>query len=143
AILGFVVAFLSAPIIVNFFGWDSSILPLIRLYSVSILFHFSGIPTGVLRLYNQFNVFSAQKIIVSLIKLFGVVISYLMNGTILHIVYIYLIADILGNILLIFLSHYVLVKNNVKRWWKQNIVLKNNEFIDFTIWNHLSIMTTI
>lgn len=143
AILGFCFAYAFALPATNIFGWDISIVPLIKLYSFSILFHFSGIPTGILRIYNQFKIFSVQKITVSIIKLIGILINHYFEGDLINIVYIFLLSDVIGNVLLISISHYFLLTNNIKKWWKEKITFKNNEFINFTLWNHSSIVTTV
>lgn len=142
AVLGTVIAFLCVDSVGNFLGWNSEVILFSKIYSLSILFHFSGIPTGVLRIFNYYRIFSFQKIFVALIKLIGIIISYFLSYNLLTIIFIYLVADIIGHLFLTVFSYIVLWKKGLKNWWKGRTIF-SKQFISFTVWTNLSTAITI
>ena len=73
-------------------------------------FHFSGTSTGILRLFNKFNLVAIQKITVATVKLFLIFLIYLLNvKSLLFVVGSYVCVDILGHILLTTFCTYVIV----------------------------------
>ncbi|NLK12427.1 MAG: oligosaccharide flippase family protein, partial [Candidatus Phytoplasma sp.] len=142
AFLGTIVAVLLIDIIGAFLGWNSIVVEYSKIYSFSILFHFSGIPTGVLRLYSRFRLISYQKITVAIIKLISLLVAYFFNVDFIAIIWINLICDIIGHILLVIILNIVLIKNGMKGWWNQKLNI-NKEFFSFAIWSNLSSTLTL
>lgn len=142
AVLGTLVALLLADIVGNLLSWDQTIIHYSRLYSLSILFHFSGIPIGILRLFNKFRYFSYQKITVAMMKLIGIIIAFLLNLNFINIIWIYLITDIFGHLFLIIAANKILIKNDINKWWKPKIKFRK-DFLSYTIWTNLSSTITI
>ncbi|MFW6015711.1 MAG: lipopolysaccharide biosynthesis protein [bacterium] len=142
AILGTLVAILIVGIVGSYFNWNNSMILYSKLYSVVILFHFSGVPIGILRIYNKFKYFSIQKLAVSLVKLVGIIFAYFFKLDFYAILLINLITDIIGHILLIVIAYTVLHKNGISKWWNQRVKIKNN-FFYFALWTNLSSTLTI
>lgn len=142
AVLGMIIAILIADYVGRFLNWDDNVIQFSKLYSISILFHFSGIPIGILRLFNKFKIFSIQKIIVAMIKLLGVIVAYIFKLNLEAIIGIYLLSDIFGHILLITISYSVMKQKNLTKWWKDKLIIRK-DFLSYTIWTNLSTSITL
>lgn len=142
ALLGTLVAMSLIGVLGTIFEWNSYVIEYGRIYSITILFHFSGVPTGVLRLFNKFKLISFQKIIVSIIKLIGILIAFILDVDFIMIIWINLVCDILGHILLVVFSNIALSNNNITNWLRTKVKF-NNQFISFAIWSNLSSTLTV
>lgn len=107
------------------------------IYSLTILFHLSGTPTAILRMLDKFKLFAFIHVISAFIKLMGVTISYISSGGLWHILYVWMITEIIGHLLLLIISHYVLYKKNIKYWWNSHLDDWRDVF-KFTWWSNLS-----
>lgn len=141
AILGGILSYLFASIIGSILNWNSELILCAELFSFTIFSHFSGTPTAILRLLNKFNLVAAQKIISSLVKLgaFIYLLFFQSNISLIFSVIVYVITDILGNLILIIFSIYVFSKKySIKRLLKSGFPAKKNEFIRYTLWGTFS-----
>lgn len=142
AVLGMIVGILIADYVGRFFNWDDNVIQFSKLYSISILFHFSGVPIGILRLFNKFKIFSIQKIIVAMIKLLGVIVAYAFELELAAVIGIYLLSDIFGHVILITISYSVIKQENLTKWWKDKLAIRR-DFLSYTIWTNLSTSITL
>lgn len=141
AILGGILSYLFATIIGGILNWNSELILCAELFSFTIFSHFSGTPTAILRLLNKFNLVAAQKIISALVKLgaFIYLLFFQSNISLIFSVIVYVITDILGNLILIIFSIYVFSKKySLKRLLKSSFPTKKNEFIKYTLWGTFS-----
>ena len=141
AIIGSIISFLFVGLIGKVFAWSSILINCARIFSLVILFHFSGTPTALLRIENKFNWVSIQKISAALLKIVVLLIVYLIYGkiSILTGVILYSITDIFGHLMLTSMSLYLIHKKiGIKNLIKSKLPKKSKEFVKFTIWTTLS-----
>lgn len=141
AILGAIVSFLLARFIGNIFDWSEILIKSSQIFSIVILFHFSGTSTAILRMEDKFNLVAIQKIISALLKAVAIVMILLFwkNISILSGVIIYAITDIIGHLILSGMALIIVHK----KYGLRNVVMckwppKTKEFVKFTIWTTLS-----
>ena len=113
AIVGVVLAMaLSGPVI-SLLAWDQSVRLLLVLYSMSILFHLSGTPTGLLRLFNRFDLLGYSEVLCAVLGLGGVVWCLFTGQDLYGFVLVYLITGILGQLYIVFASLWVLRRHGL------------------------------
>jgi len=131
-----------APIIGVLLKWSSRLVQCAVLFSVEIVFHFSGTSVGVLRLFDHFNLVAIQKIIVAAVKCVAVLILLILGRDDLTLfVTVYVIADIIGHIVLTVMSIYAICKNNavsIKGIFKASTKEYNKQFWGFAFWSNLA-----
>lgn len=137
ATIGTIFAILLVGIIGVKFNWTEDMIFFARLYSFTIFFNLSGTSIGVLRIYGKFKLFSMQKIICAVIKLSGVIIMFLLKGSLVHYVIITMTTVIMGNFILIGMAYNIATKNGIGRWWKSKII-NGREFLKFAFWTNLN-----
>ena len=141
ALLCFIVAILVAPLIGKIFNWSPQLILCAQIFSITIISHFSGTPTAILRLLNKFNLVALQKFISAFTKILALLIIYLYFGSLdlISAVVIYMITDFIGNILLIIFAFYQYDKNfGLKNMLKSKLPQNSKEFISFTLWGTLA-----
>ena len=104
AVLGMVVAILFVLLFSGLINIEPDFIPLVFIFSITILFHINGTPTAILRMNDQFNVFALKNTIQSSLKLLGVSIAYLLNGGIFSFVIVWVSVDIIGNLFLLYMG---------------------------------------
>jgi O-antigen/teichoic acid export membrane protein len=137
AVTGTVIAVAGVGVVYYFTGWDTELLILLGLFSLTILFNFTGIPTGILRIFDYYKAFSVQTISVALIKLIGISIGYFLGFGLFEFGVIYLVADIIGNLILVTIAYVILFKKRLIDWYKEKLEFEP-EFIKFAVWTNLS-----
>lgn len=108
AVVGTILAVGLAGPIVSLLGWNQSVRPLVVLYSLLILFTFSGTPVGVLRLFDRFDLLSYTAVLSALVKLTGVVWCSVSSQGLLGFVLVYLFTGIFGRLYGVCASLWVL-----------------------------------
>lgn len=71
ALFGVLVALVVVPLLAPRFDWSPGLVALIEVYSLSILFMVTATPTGLLRLFDRFDLLSVSNAIGSLTRLIG------------------------------------------------------------------------
>ena len=112
--VGTLLAMMLVSPVIAMIGWDPSIKPLLMLYSVLILFSWTGTAVGILRLFNRFDLLSYAPIIDTLLKLGGVFWCLSTRQTLLSFVIVYLISSIAASLYQMMASLWVLRKNGVR-----------------------------
>lgn len=115
AIVGTVVAIVLSQFVIAMLGWDSAVQPFLVLYSLLLLFALNGTPTGVLRLFDRFDLLSYTAVLTMSARLTGVVWCLLTRQNLYGFVLCYLIANIFGQLYQICAALLVLRKHNVGR----------------------------
>lgn len=82
-------------------GWDREVVLMAALYSLTILFHVSGTPTGVLRLFDRFQLVAYQNVIAASIKLVGVSAAFWFDAGLWTFLVLWAFTDIVGNAVLV------------------------------------------
>jgi len=103
-VIGAFSAWFLAPLVGPFLGWDKEIISIVQPYSMLILFTIVATPTGLLRLFNRFDVLAWQVIITPALRLIGVVIAVIVNSPIWGYLVAWFIAGAIGGLSLVFLG---------------------------------------
>lgn len=101
AVVGTIIALISARWIGQLFNWDVQMTQLCAIYSFTILFHINGTPTAILRVFNKFNIITIHNVIASVLILLGTIVALLQNQALEFFVYMLTTANIIGHIVLI------------------------------------------
>jgi O-antigen/teichoic acid export membrane protein len=114
AILGTLIGASAAWFVGNWRGWDEQHVLMAALYSIVILFHIQGTPTGLLRIFNKFNKVAYQQAIAAFIKLLGVSIAFFSGAGLWMFLLVWGIVDILGKVLLVYFAWQELKQRNYR-----------------------------
>jgi O-antigen/teichoic acid export membrane protein len=137
AVLGAVIAASAAFWIGPWLGWDSQIIHMAACYSVSILFRISATPVGIIRLYDQFQVFASQRMISEGFKLLAVTAAYLTGAGLWTYVIIWMATNVIRHLFLFAAGHYLLYRRQVLRWWQARTD-GLRPFVTFNCWSSLA-----
>ncbi|QGG47309.1 oligosaccharide flippase family protein [Heliorestis convoluta] len=113
AIIATILAITMIKVIGPFINIDENVYHYVMLFSFVILFHVSGVPIAILRMFNKFKLLAFQAVLTSLIKLIGVIILFITESELLGFVIVWVITDIAGHILLQYLGFRELKKRNL------------------------------
>lgn len=142
AAAGTVVAIAIIPILGSFFNWVPELQTCAFIFSLEIVFHFSGASVGVLRLLNRFKLVAIQKNVVAAVKLLGVIVFWVSGiKQLIPLVIVYVCADIIGHLLLTAMSLHVLYKSehlSVKGVLQSNTAKIRKKFWGFAFWTNLT-----
>jgi O-antigen/teichoic acid export membrane protein len=137
AVLGTVIAAAVACNFGHWLGWDDETQRLATIYSCVILCNLSGTPTGITRLFDEFKVFAAQRVLVEGLKIIAVLVAYLSGAGFWVFVVIWMAGDGLKNLFLLFMAHRILYRRRVSTWWRCRI--KDwRPFLAFNCWSNLT-----
>jgi len=137
ALVGMVVAILMAPLVGNILGWSDHKIQLAILYSMIIVFNVSGAPTGILRLFNRFNLLATQRIIGASFKVTGVIVVSLLDGGLRDFLFVWGLTSILDNVLLLGFGLRELAKRHYADWWHERV--ENwRELLRFSTWTNIT-----
>lgn len=115
ALIGTIVAVFGAHFLGHWMGWEWDVIIMIMIYSTVILFNLSGTPTAILRLFDKFGLFAIQRIIAGLVKLTGVILAYTYSLGLLGFLMVYLLTEIVGYLVLLFMGWRELSLRNLTR----------------------------
>ncbi len=104
AIVGALVAVALAPVVGRWMGWDASVVALTASYGWLILFMIEATPTGVLRLFDRFNLLAAQSTVTPFLRLLGVSAAYLSDAELADYVFVWFVAAAAGRLVLLILG---------------------------------------
>ncbi|MBM7839409.1 O-antigen/teichoic acid export membrane protein [Alkalihalobacillus xiaoxiensis] len=108
------------------------------IYCLSILFHLSGAPTAILRMYDKFKLIATIQVIVAMLKFVTIFALYLLEINNFSVVLVaWVLSEVISHLLLLTCGHYVLYKNNINKWWLKKTT-RPKEFFSFTCWTNLS-----
>lgn len=108
-ILGAAIAASAAWFVGQWRGWEEQLVLMAAIYSFTILFHISGTPTGILRLFDKFKKVAYQNVIAASIKLVGVTIAFTTGAGLWAFLLVWAVVDILGKLVLIYFAYEELV----------------------------------
>lgn len=142
AFAGMIIALFIAPQVGHLLGWNESLIICAAWFSMEIVFHFSGTSVGVLRLFNRFNLVAVQKIVVASVKCI-VSFVFLINKItdLKSFVIVYVVADIIGHLLLTAMSVYVIRKEenlSLSGIAKAPTKKYSKKFWSFAFWSNLA-----
>lgn len=112
-VIGAILAVALSGLVISVFGWAESIQELMIVYSLLTLFSLGGTPTGVLRLFDRFDLLSYSAVIAALIKLVGVSWCLWSNQDLLGFVVVFLFTGIIGQLYLVAAALWVIKLNGL------------------------------
>jgi O-antigen/teichoic acid export membrane protein len=137
AVLGTLIAVAGIRIFAGWQGWDTEISYMAVFFSFSLLFNWSGTPTGILRLLDRFEMFTFQKVLTAVLGLLGVAIVFIMDGGLWGFLLVTLIAGVVGNLFLLLAGYLALKERQLLPNWGAPIT-NWRPFLSFSWWTYLS-----
>jgi O-antigen/teichoic acid export membrane protein len=119
AVAGCVVAVLCADGVGHWQGWDETTIGMAKIYSLVVIFNFIGVPTGILRVFDEFKQFAARSMIGALIKFISVFIACATHASLMGFLVIWMITEIIGYLIILQSSFQVLKKRGYAGIWHQ------------------------
>ena len=141
AILCFIISILLPNLIGGFLHWSNEMTLCSEIFAITIISHFAGTPTAILRLFNKYNLVALSKTLAAIFKITAIVAYYLItkNLNLVSSTIIFMLTDFIGNILLVIFAFY-----NYSKKYKISDIIKAKmpkdakSFISYTLWGTLS-----
>ena len=141
AILCFIISILLPNLIGGLLHWSNEMILCSEIFSITIISHFAGTPTAILRLFNKYNLVALSKTLAAIFKITAIVAYYLItkNLNLVSSTIIFMLTDFIGNILLVIFAFY-----NYSKKYKISDIIKAKmpkdakSFISYTLWGTLS-----
>lgn len=141
AILCFIISILLPNLIGGFLHWSNEMILCSEIFAITIISHFAGTPTAILRLFNKYNLVALSKTLAAIFKITAIVAYYLItkNLNLVSSTIIFMLTDFIGNILLVVFAFY-----NYSKKYKISDIIKAKmpkdakSFISYTLWGTLS-----
>ncbi|NHO19611.1 lipopolysaccharide biosynthesis protein [Acetobacter oeni] len=110
-------------------GWPDSLSVLGPLYCVSVPFMASATPTGILRLFDQYKLISAQSIVATVVRLAGTLFLWVTHGSLTGMTIVWITADVMAaTILNLFAVRQLAKARLLSGIFKIRITLRNDLF---------------
>ena len=141
AILCFIISILLPNLIGGLLHWSNEMILCSEIFTITIISHFAGTPTAILRLFNKYNLVALSKTLAAIFKITAIVAYYLItkNLNLVSSTIIFMLTDFIGNILLVIFAFY-----NYSKKYKISDIIKAKmpkdakSFISYTLWGTLS-----
>lgn len=118
-------------------NWPAAVVQMAMVYSVSIVFQITGVPTAVLRLFDRFHLVAVQDTVSAALKLAAVTVAYCMRADLWTFLVIWISGDIAGNLLLMLFAWSTLVKEGFTGWWRERYA-DWRKVLKFALWTNLT-----
>lgn len=103
-VIGATVAWFAAPVVGPYVGWSPEVIGYAQPYSLLILFTIVATPTGLLRLYDRFDILAWQVMITPALRLMGVAIAVLLGAPLWAYLLAWFVAGVIGGLSLVVLG---------------------------------------
>ncbi len=141
AILCFIISVILPHFIGELLHWSNEMILCSQIFAITIISHFAGTPTAILRLFNKYNLVALSKTLAAIFKITAIVAYYLItkNLNLISSTIIFMMTDFIGNILLVIFAFY-----NYSKKYKISDIIKakmpkdSKSFISYTLWGTLS-----
>lgn len=141
AILCFIISILLPNLIGGFLHWSNEMILCSEIFAITIISHFAGTPTAILRLFNKYNLVALSKTLAAIFKITAIVAYYLItkNLNLVSSTIIFMLTDFIGNILLVIFAFYHYSKKyKIADIIKAKMPKDAKSFISYTLWGTLS-----
>lgn len=136
AVSGTAIAVIGGYLLMMWQGWNTETNHMVVVFSLSILFDWSGTSTGVLRLLDRFEMLSLKNISTGILAFAGALFVYLSGGGIWDFLIVTLISSILGSLLLVVMAFIALRSRRLTQYWR--VPIKTwKPFLDFSMWTYM------
>ncbi len=95
------IAMAGAWVIGPLLGWPADVIPMAALYGVSVVFMVTATPTGLLRLFDRFDLLATQNSAASLVRLIGAGIVFLAGGGLIAFLVVWFLSRLMAGVVLI------------------------------------------
>lgn len=102
--IGATLAWFAAPLVGPYVGWNEAVISYAQPYSLMILFTIVATPTGLLRLYDRFDILAWQVTITPALRLVGVALAVLLEAPLWAYLLAWFVAGIIGGLALVLLG---------------------------------------
>ncbi len=99
--------------------WPPDMVGCALIYSAIIVFDVSGVPTGILRIFDKFKLFSIQKSICASVKFFGVVYAGMRGYGFKGFLWVWMLTEIVDYVSLTIMAWIELHKRGFTRIWAE------------------------
>lgn len=128
AILGCLVSIALTRRVGEWQGWSEEMMRLAMIYSLIIVFDVAGVPTGILRIFDRFKLFSIQKSIAASMKLAGVIIAAMAGCGLRGFLWVWMITEIFDYVSLTWLAWRELKKRGYCGIWSEPLTGLTKKF---------------
>ena len=135
AVLGCVISIALAGLIARWQNWSPEMLRLAVIYSMIVLFDIAGVPTGILRIFDKFKSFSAQKCVTSGIKFAGVVVAWAIHCDLSGFLWVWMLTEIVDYVSLTAMAWIELHRRGFRNIWAEPLAGITKRFPG--VWNFL------
>lgn len=115
AVAATVIAMAGAWVVGPLLGWSAEVTPMAALYGISVVFMVTATPTGLLRLFDRFDLLATQNSTASLVRLIGAGIAFLAGGGLLAFLVVWFLSRLVAGAVLIGSAWREVVKRGL---WK-------------------------
>lgn len=139
AVAGLAIALVAIPIVGGLLQWDAGLLLLAVIFSLEIVFHLGGTPTGVLRLFNRFNLIAIHAIALAIVRLAVVGIYALVaEVNLTSFVILYVCVDVAKHITLLAIGVYIVSQRvGLRKVAKSKLSHAGIGFLRYTWWSNI------
>ncbi|MEM9217063.1 MAG: oligosaccharide flippase family protein [Cyanobacteria bacterium P01_F01_bin.150] len=141
ALVGFLIAVVAAPYVGSFLGWDAAAIQEVQRFSILILFTLESTPTGLLRLYDRFDVLAFQRAIPPIIRLLGTMVVVFLHTPLWGYLLAWLIAEAFNGPLLLLLGWKEAKKQGILKqmnWSWSNLTRSDPKILRFCLVSNLN-----
>lgn len=142
AFIAFLVAFSLAKPAANLLQWDEQIILMMSLYSFTILFNLTTFTIGIPRIFDKFTYVAKIHVFAAVLRITFILYGTLSEQTIVFYLIVFIICDMLANLLLIILSFTLLKRRVGTYWWKVKPTIDRQQ-IKFIWWTNLRTISRI
>jgi O-antigen/teichoic acid export membrane protein len=142
ALTAFTAAFFLISPVSTLLSWETEISDMANIYIYIIPFTLTTLTIGIPRLYNKFSFIAKVQFITAFFKLIFILILSSIESDMKDYILVYLLAEIATNLILIFLSIYILRDNFSIQWGNSKLKLEKDQ-IKFLWWTNLRTIVRI
>jgi O-antigen/teichoic acid export membrane protein len=103
-LVGVAVGYFAAPLVGPHLGWSDDVIRYAQLFSLHIFFTAAATPTGLLRLFDRFDLLAVQTTITPLFRLIGVALTVALGAPFWAYLAAWFVASIIGGVLMVYLG---------------------------------------
>ena len=141
SLAGFLIAVIAAPYVGSLVGWDETAIGEVQYLSILILFTIGSTPTGLLRLYNRFDLLAFQQTIAPLVRLLGSFVAFLLQAPLWVYLLAWLIAEALNGLSLLLFGWQEVIKKGLLKdmnWSCPNLIQCDRKILKFCLVSNLN-----
>lgn len=103
-IAGGAIGYFLAPLIGPHVGWSEDVIAYGQIFSLQVLFTVLATPTGLLRLFDRFDLLAGQAVVTPLVRLIGVGLAVFLEAPFWAYLAAWFVASVAGGVVLVFVG---------------------------------------